>query len=212
MLGKYFQLQEAINGTMLLGQITSDEVNYIYATLKGAAQTVPKLTSNLALPSITMTDVLSSPISGNEDNFTPVHYSMAHGAVREPQPSAECFRPANIEMHSKIEMYPSQPEYRDDDTNSSNLSDFIPPMYDEALLGIKTKIVRQQEAPRRHGVPEHWRSPWNNLGKLIFNVLYLMSFGHAGLEPLWGAIVLEKEGDESVWAEQTQQTIDRLKT
>ncbi|KIK69327.1 hypothetical protein GYMLUDRAFT_152437 [Collybiopsis luxurians FD-317 M1] len=37
-----------------------------------------------------------------------------------------------------------------------------------------------------------------------------MSFGHAGLETLWGAIILEEEGDESVWAEQTQQMIDRL--
>ncbi|KIK69331.1 hypothetical protein GYMLUDRAFT_153325 [Collybiopsis luxurians FD-317 M1] len=116
-----------------------------------------------------------------------------------------------FQLSYKAVLYSSQPACPSDDAYSvSKLSDFTPPVYDETLLSIRTKTARQQEALRRHGMPDHWSAPRDNIGKLVFNTLCLMSFGHAGLEPLWGAIILEEEGDESVWAEQTRQTIDRL--
>jgi hypothetical protein len=41
-------------------------------------------------------------------------------------------------------------------------------------------------------------------------MLCITSFGHPGLEPVWAAIKLEEEGDESVWENGIKQTCDRL--
>ncbi|KIK69333.1 hypothetical protein GYMLUDRAFT_644792 [Collybiopsis luxurians FD-317 M1] len=84
------------------------------------------------------------------------------------------------------------------------------PTYDEALLGIKTKLARQRAVLQRHGMPQHWKPPSSKIGRIIFNALSLMALGHPGMEPTWTAIKLEEEGDESVWAERIQQLVGRL--
>ncbi|KAJ7693077.1 hypothetical protein B0H17DRAFT_1060705 [Mycena rosella] len=41
-------------------------------------------------------------------------------------------------------------------------------------------------------------------------MLCITSFGYAGLDPIWAAIRLEEEGDESIWSDGIDQTCDRL--
>ncbi|KIK69332.1 hypothetical protein GYMLUDRAFT_53771 [Collybiopsis luxurians FD-317 M1] len=152
-----------------------------------------------------MAEVSRSPTSGDEKSFT-THHPRARTAVllSEPRLSSESFEgPANREMH------PISSELSHPGLNLPQ-PEFIPARYDEALLSIRTKIARQREALRRHEVPQHWKPPKAKIRRIIFNALCLMAFGRAGLDAVWAAIVLEEEGDESVWAETIRQIIDRL--
>lgn len=78
-----------------------------------------------------------------------------------------------------------------------------------------SKIQRQEAILKKRPAPAHWRAarpsePFGRLRRTVFNILCITSFGHAGLEPVWAAIKLEEEGDESVWAEGIRQTTERL--
>ncbi|KAJ7846685.1 hypothetical protein B0H14DRAFT_2771269 [Mycena olivaceomarginata] len=82
-------------------------------------------------------------------------------------------------------------------------------------LRPRSKIQRQEEILERFPTPLHWRAPelshpFSRLKRLIFNLLCITSFGHAGLNPVWAAIRLEEEGDESVWSDGINPTCDRL--
>ncbi|KAJ7148416.1 hypothetical protein C8R43DRAFT_1008932 [Mycena crocata] len=79
-------------------------------------------------------------------------------------------------------------------------------------LRRKSKIQKQEEILGRLPPPPHWRAPRRSerLRQIVFNVLCMTSFGHAGLDPIWEAIRLEEEGDDSVWADGIRQTCDRL--
>jgi hypothetical protein len=45
---------------------------------------------------------------------------------------------------------------------------------------------------------------------MVFSLLCLASFGLDSLDPIWAAIKLEEEGDESVFYNGIDQTCDRL--
>ncbi|KAJ7575237.1 hypothetical protein C8J56DRAFT_1007769 [Mycena floridula] len=60
-------------------------------------------------------------------------------------------------------------------------------------LKSRTKIQKQEEMLRS-----------------VFNLLCITSFGHAGLDPIWVAIRLEDEGNESIWADGIRQTVERM--
>ncbi|KAJ7645851.1 hypothetical protein B0H17DRAFT_1163825 [Mycena rosella] len=80
----------------------------------------------------------------------------------------------------------------------------------------RSKIQKQREILSRHPPPPHWRAsplsePFGRLRRNLFNMLCITSFGHAGLDPIWAAIRLEEEGDESVWLDGIRQICDRLK-
>jgi hypothetical protein len=82
-------------------------------------------------------------------------------------------------------------------------------------LRPRSKIQRQEEILSRLPPPRHWKppilsEPFGRLQRIAFNLLCVTSFGHAGLDPIWAAIRLEEEGDESVWADGISQTCDRL--
>ncbi|KAJ7019348.1 hypothetical protein C8F04DRAFT_1015368 [Mycena alexandri] len=82
-------------------------------------------------------------------------------------------------------------------------------------LRPRTKIQREEEILGRHCLPQHWRapnlsSPFGRLRRIVFDLLCIISFGHSGLEPIWAAIKLEEEGDESVWSGGIDQICDRL--
>ncbi|KAJ7458049.1 hypothetical protein B0H11DRAFT_1737951 [Mycena galericulata] len=79
----------------------------------------------------------------------------------------------------------------------------------------KSKIQKQEDILRRCRPPLHWRAPklsqpFGRLQRIVFNLLCITSFGHAGLDPIWAAIRLEEEGDDSVWNDGINQTCDRL--
>ncbi|KAJ7145581.1 hypothetical protein C8R44DRAFT_599115 [Mycena epipterygia] len=82
-------------------------------------------------------------------------------------------------------------------------------------LQPKSKIQKQEELLSRCQPPSHWRAPrlsqpFGRLRRIVFNMLCVTSFGHAGLDPIWAAIRLEEEGEESVWFDGINQTCDRL--
>ncbi|KAJ7924060.1 hypothetical protein B0H13DRAFT_2230097 [Mycena leptocephala] len=82
-------------------------------------------------------------------------------------------------------------------------------------LRLRSKIQRQEEILGRCRPPDHWRAPnpsppFGRLRRIVFDLLCIISFGHAGLEPIWAAIKLEEEGDESVWSSGIDQICDRL--
>ncbi|KAJ6548195.1 hypothetical protein DFH09DRAFT_1039670 [Mycena vulgaris] len=77
-------------------------------------------------------------------------------------------------------------------------------------LRLRTKIQREDEILGRCRPPHHWRAPnpsppFGWLRRIVFDLLCIISFGHAGLEPIWAAIKLEEEGDEGI-----DQICDRL--
>jgi hypothetical protein len=81
------------------------------------------------------------------------------------------------------------------------------------ILTLPTKLARREEILKKHPIPDHWKAPDSSsspMRNVVFNALCLMAFGHAGLDPIWAGIVLEEEGDESVWAEGIRQTCERL--
>ena len=82
--------------------------------------------------------------------------------------------------------------------------------YDEALLCIKTRIARLAKTVEKHPVPTYLEPPCSAVGRIVFNSMCLVSFGYAGMAPIWAAIMLEEEGDESAWMDAMQQMIDRF--
>lgn len=76
-------------------------------------------------------------------------------------------------------------------------------------LRPKTKLKKLEEVLNRYPPPAHWK-PSRRSGQAIFNLLCITSFGHAGLDPIWAAMKLEEEGDESAWVEGVRQGVDRM--
>ncbi|KAJ6451585.1 hypothetical protein C8R45DRAFT_848304 [Mycena sanguinolenta] len=79
----------------------------------------------------------------------------------------------------------------------------------------KSKIQKQEAILRSRPAPLHWKAPkvsepFGRPRRIVFNLLCITAFGHAGLEPIWAAIRLEEEGDDSVWSDGINQTCDRL--
>ncbi|KAJ7917655.1 hypothetical protein B0H13DRAFT_1608154, partial [Mycena leptocephala] len=79
----------------------------------------------------------------------------------------------------------------------------------------RSKIQRQAEILHRCPPPLHWKAPqlsqpFGRLRQIVFNLLCITSFGHAGLDPIWASIRLEEEGDEDVWQDGIDQMCDRL--
>ncbi|KAE9396214.1 hypothetical protein BT96DRAFT_1021485 [Gymnopus androsaceus JB14] len=144
-----------------------------------------------------------TPSLTSSDGVMKSDFAQVHGPSSEGNPEISS-GPRHEEVHMLL------PHRGDNGLDGLSVSRFVPPTYDEALLGIKTKIARQEEVLRRHHVPRHWKPPGHRIGKIAFNALCLMSFGHAGLDSVWAAIMLWEEGDESAWAEGIQQTLDRL--
>jgi hypothetical protein len=85
----------------------------------------------------------------------------------------------------------------------------------ESKMERKTLSQKEDEILTRKPLPQHWRRPVVNgpfgaLQRTVFNVLCIASYGHVGLDPVWAAIRLDEEGDDSVWVEGTRQICDRL--
>ncbi|KAJ7113206.1 hypothetical protein C8R44DRAFT_797350 [Mycena epipterygia] len=79
----------------------------------------------------------------------------------------------------------------------------------------KTLGQKEREILRRTPLAYHWRTPIvsgavSRLQWIVFNILCLTAHGHAGLGPVWAAIKVEDEGDESLWVEMIRQMCDRL--
>ncbi|KAJ7803921.1 hypothetical protein B0H14DRAFT_2886536 [Mycena olivaceomarginata] len=102
-----------------------------------------------------------------------------------------------------ISLNPVEQQAADDNSRAQATAVTVSPFE----LRPRSKIQRQEEILERFPTPLHWRAPelshpFGRLKRLIFNLLCITSFGHAGLNPVWAAIRLEEEGDES--------TCDRL--
>ncbi|KAF9261758.1 hypothetical protein L218DRAFT_1001539 [Marasmius fiardii PR-910] len=102
----------------------------------------------------------------------------------------------------------SQRIQRDAATQTSFSDDF-------GLLSNGTRIARLQAVLNRHPVPHHMKAPtvskpFGRIKMVIFNVLCIISYGHAGLDPVWASIMLEEEGDESAWVHDLEKTYQRL--
>ncbi|KAJ6578310.1 hypothetical protein B0H19DRAFT_931632 [Mycena capillaripes] len=107
----------------------------------------------------------------------------------------------------------NNPEPRATDDNSRVQATAVPVSACE--LRPKSKIQRQEAILVQSPAPFHWKAlklsqPFGRLKRIIFNLLCITSFGHAGLEPIWAAIRLEEEGDDSIWSEGINQTCDWL--
>jgi hypothetical protein len=63
-----------------------------------------------------------------------------------------------------------------------------------------TKMEKEEEMLRAHPLPDHWEPPeGRKIFRLFFKLICLFSFGYPSLKPVWLAIILKREGDESVW-------------
>ncbi|KAF7344067.1 hypothetical protein MVEN_01696300 [Mycena venus] len=76
-------------------------------------------------------------------------------------------------------------------------------------------IQKEEEILRRFPPPLHWHKPqpskpFGRLRQMVFSFLCLASLGLDSLDPIWAAIRLEEEGDESVWYTGIDHTCDRL--
>ena len=81
----------------------------------------------------------------------------------------------------------------------------------------KSKIQRREEILRKWPMPEHCKTPclsniYTVWSWLTFVTLTANAVGYYGLEPIWAAIKLDEEGDDSLWADVVAMINQRLNT